>query len=124
MGRSGHLGDKGRGRLRDLGGTSQPRLQADHRQTFERYLMMQRVEAAKRMRLEPLAMISEVAEKCGFADSAYFVRVLAASDFIARRLRGTVFTGAGFPPDDLTSLFTASASSSTRAARRCTSFCV
>jgi AraC-like DNA-binding protein/ligand-binding sensor protein len=44
-------------------------------QTFERYLMMQRVEAAKRMLLEPLATISEVAEKCGFADSAYFARV-------------------------------------------------
>jgi AraC-like DNA-binding protein/ligand-binding sensor protein len=44
-------------------------------QTFERYLMTQRVEAAKRMLLEPLATISEVAEKCGFSDAAYFARV-------------------------------------------------
>jgi AraC-like DNA-binding protein/ligand-binding sensor protein len=44
-------------------------------QTFERYLMTQRVETAKRMLLEPLATISEVAEKCGFSDSAYFARV-------------------------------------------------
>jgi AraC-like DNA-binding protein/ligand-binding sensor protein len=44
-------------------------------QTLERYLMAQRVEAAKRMLLEPLATISEVAENCGFADSAYFARV-------------------------------------------------
>src|SRR6266851_1093559 len=84
MGRSGHLGDKGRGRLRDLGGTSQPRLQADHRQTFERYLMMQRVEAAKRMLLEPLGTISEVAEKCGVADSAYFARVFRKIQLVHR----------------------------------------
>lgn len=44
-------------------------------QTFERYLMMQRVEAAKRMLLEPLAAIAETAERCGFSDSAYFARV-------------------------------------------------
>ncbi len=44
-------------------------------QTFERYLMMQRVEAAKRMLLEPLATIAETAERCGFSDSAYFARV-------------------------------------------------
>jgi two-component system, response regulator YesN len=43
--------------------------------TFERYLMMQRVEAAKRMLLEPLATIAETAERCGFSDSAYFARV-------------------------------------------------
>ena len=43
--------------------------------TFERYLMMQRVKAAKRMLLEPLATISEVSESCGFSDSAYFARV-------------------------------------------------
>ncbi len=44
-------------------------------QTFERYLMRQRVEAAKRMLLEPLATIAETAERCGFSDSAYFARV-------------------------------------------------
>ena len=44
-------------------------------QTFERYLMTQRVEAAKRMLLEPLATIAETAERCGFSDSAYFARV-------------------------------------------------
>ncbi|MBZ5593118.1 MAG: PocR ligand-binding domain-containing protein [Acidobacteriia bacterium] len=43
--------------------------------TFERYLMTQRVEAAKRMLLEPLATISEVSESCGFSDPAYFARV-------------------------------------------------
>lgn len=44
-------------------------------QTFERYLMMQRVEASKRMLLEPLATVSDVAEQCGFSDAAYFARV-------------------------------------------------
>lgn len=43
--------------------------------TFERYLMTQRVEAAKRLLLEPLATISAVSESCGFSDSAYFARV-------------------------------------------------
>lgn len=43
--------------------------------TFERYLMVQRVEAAKRMLLEPLDTVSDVSEKCGFSDSAYFARV-------------------------------------------------
>ena len=43
--------------------------------TFERYLMTQRVKAAQRTLLEPLATISEVAESCGFSDSAYFARV-------------------------------------------------
>jgi two-component system response regulator YesN len=44
-------------------------------QTFEHYLMMQRVEAAKRMLLDPLTTIAETAESCGFSDSAYFARV-------------------------------------------------
>ncbi len=44
-------------------------------QTFERYLMTERVAAAKRMLLEPLATVSEVAERCGFSDAAYFARV-------------------------------------------------
>jgi len=43
--------------------------------TFERYLMMQRVEAAKRLLLEPLTTIAEAAERCGFSDPAYFARV-------------------------------------------------
>lgn len=43
--------------------------------TCERYIMKQRVAAAQRMLLEPLATVSEVAEKCGFADPAYFARV-------------------------------------------------
>ena len=43
--------------------------------TFERYLMMQRMKAAQRMLLEPLATISEVSETCGFSDAAYFARV-------------------------------------------------
>ena len=44
-------------------------------QSFERYLMVQRVETAKRMLLEPLTTIAETAERCGFSDSAYFARV-------------------------------------------------
>jgi AraC-like DNA-binding protein/ligand-binding sensor protein len=43
--------------------------------TCERYIMNQRVAAAQRMLLEPLATVSDVAEKCGFADPAYFARV-------------------------------------------------
>lgn len=44
-------------------------------QSFERYLMVQRVEGAKRILLEPLTTIAEAAERCGFSDSAYFARV-------------------------------------------------
>jgi len=43
--------------------------------TFERYLMRKRVDFAKRLLLEPLANVSEVAERCGFADPTYFARV-------------------------------------------------
>jgi AraC-like DNA-binding protein len=43
--------------------------------TFERYLMVKRVELAKRLLLEPLNNASQVAEKCGFSDSSYFARV-------------------------------------------------
>ena len=43
--------------------------------TFERYLMSKRIDFAKRLLLEPLANISEVAERCGFSDPTYFSRV-------------------------------------------------
>jgi AraC-like DNA-binding protein len=43
--------------------------------TLERYLMILRIESGKRLLLEPLANISDTAERCGFSDSAYFARV-------------------------------------------------
>jgi AraC-like DNA-binding protein/ligand-binding sensor protein len=43
--------------------------------TFERYLMVKRVERARRMLLDPAARVSEVAERCGFCNPAYFARV-------------------------------------------------
>jgi AraC-like DNA-binding protein/ligand-binding sensor protein len=43
--------------------------------TFERYLMVERVERARRMLLDPAARVSEVAERCGFCNPAYFARV-------------------------------------------------
>jgi AraC-like DNA-binding protein/ligand-binding sensor protein len=44
-------------------------------ETFERYVMKQRIELAKRLLLEPVARVAEVAERCGFAEPAYFARV-------------------------------------------------
>lgn len=43
--------------------------------TLERYLMIRRIDAAKRLLLEPLENVSEIAERCGFSDPAYFARV-------------------------------------------------
>lgn len=43
--------------------------------TLERHLMIRRVETAKRLLLDPLENIYDIAEKCGFSDSAYFARV-------------------------------------------------
>jgi AraC-like DNA-binding protein/ligand-binding sensor protein len=43
--------------------------------TFERYLMVARVDLAKRMLLEPLGSVAEVADRCGFTDPTYFARV-------------------------------------------------
>jgi AraC-like DNA-binding protein len=43
--------------------------------TLERYLMTSKVEAAKRLLLEPLENVSDIAERCGFSDPAYFARV-------------------------------------------------
>ena len=43
--------------------------------TFERYLMMKRVERARQLLLDPLSRVSEVAEKCDFCNPAYFARV-------------------------------------------------
>jgi two-component system, response regulator YesN len=42
---------------------------------FSEYLNQVRVEAAKRMLLEGLSMVYEVAERCGYRDSYYFNRV-------------------------------------------------
>lgn len=43
--------------------------------TFERYLMIRRVERAQRLLLDPSSRVSEVAEKCEFCNPAYFARV-------------------------------------------------
>ncbi len=43
--------------------------------TLERYLMILKIESAKRLLLDPLQSVSDAAEKCGFSDSAYFARV-------------------------------------------------
>ncbi len=43
--------------------------------TFERYVMVRRVEGAKRLLLEPTSTVAQVAEQCGFSDAAYLSRV-------------------------------------------------
>ncbi len=43
--------------------------------TFEQYLAEKRVEQARRLLLDPLNNVSEVALKCGFTDASYFARV-------------------------------------------------
>jgi AraC-like DNA-binding protein/ligand-binding sensor protein len=43
--------------------------------TFERYLMLKRVERARQLLLDPMSRVSEVAEKCAFCNPAYFARV-------------------------------------------------
>ena len=43
--------------------------------TFERHVMMKRVELAMRLLLEPTATVSAVSERCGFSDPTYFARV-------------------------------------------------
>lgn len=43
--------------------------------TFERFVMAQRVELAKRLLLDPVHNISQVAQRCGFKDPSYFSRV-------------------------------------------------
>jgi AraC-like DNA-binding protein/ligand-binding sensor protein len=47
----------------------------DTGQTLEHYLMAKRVEISKRLLLDPVSRISEVARRCGFSDSSYFARV-------------------------------------------------
>ncbi len=44
-------------------------------QTFESYVVEQRVGMAKRLLLDPLHNVSQVARKCGFSDASYFARV-------------------------------------------------
>lgn len=44
-------------------------------QTFEHYIMVKRVEIAKRLLLDPVNNISAVSDKCGFSDPGYFARV-------------------------------------------------
>jgi len=46
--------------------------------TFERYVMLQRVELAKRRLLDPSSSIAEVADRCGFCNSSYFSHVFHA----------------------------------------------
>jgi AraC-like DNA-binding protein/ligand-binding sensor protein len=43
--------------------------------SFERYVMVRRVERAKRLLLEPTSTVALVAEQCGFSDAAYLSRV-------------------------------------------------
>lgn len=43
--------------------------------TFEHYVIAGRVARAKRLLLDPLLNISQVAEQCGFSDPSYFARV-------------------------------------------------
>ena len=43
--------------------------------TFEHYVAEKRVEYARRLLLDPLNNVSEVARKCGFVDASYFARV-------------------------------------------------
>ena len=43
--------------------------------TFERYVMVRRVERAKRLLLEPTSTVAQVAEQCGFSDATYLSRV-------------------------------------------------
>jgi AraC-like DNA-binding protein len=49
--------------------------------TFERFVMKRRVDSAKGLLLNPAYNVSQVADKCGFSDPAYFARVF-------RRLAG------------------------------------
>ena len=42
---------------------------------FGRYVMTKRVELAKRLLLDPLNNVSQVARRCGFSDPSYFARV-------------------------------------------------
>jgi AraC-like DNA-binding protein len=44
-------------------------------QTFEQYVIAKRMEMARRLLLDPLHNISEVARLCGFSDPSYFARV-------------------------------------------------
>jgi AraC-like DNA-binding protein len=43
--------------------------------TFERQLMIRRVDLAKKMLLEPFNNVSAVSERCGFSDPTYFAHV-------------------------------------------------
>ena len=43
--------------------------------TLERFMMQKQIERAVRLLLDPTGRVSEVAEKCGFSNPAYFARV-------------------------------------------------
>lgn len=43
--------------------------------TFERYLMIRRIEFAKQLLLDPFNNVSSVSDRCGFSDATYFSRV-------------------------------------------------
>jgi AraC-like DNA-binding protein/ligand-binding sensor protein len=68
-------------------------------QTFECYLMTKRVELAKRLLLDPLHNVSQVAQRCGFSDASYFSRVFrkiascSPSEYCKEPLRGAGQSG-------------------------------
>jgi len=43
--------------------------------TYERYLMIRRIEFAKQLLLDPFNNVSSVSDRCGFSDPTYFSRV-------------------------------------------------
>lgn len=69
--------------------------------TFEHYLAERRVEYARRLLLDPLNNVSEVARKCGFADASYFARVFrklsgcSPSEYCQSPLRAKIAMRAG-----------------------------
>lgn len=81
--------------------------------TFERFVMEKRIELSKRMLLDPVNNISQVAERCGYSDPSYFARVFrrlvgcSPSEFCANpcpaqeptapKAEGRVETGADLP---------------------------
>lgn len=43
--------------------------------TFERYVMVRRIDRARQRLLDPSITVAEVVERCGFCSSPYFLRV-------------------------------------------------
>lgn len=69
--------------------------------TFEHYLAERRVRHARRLLLDPLNNVSEVARRCGFTDASYFARVFrkfsgcSPSEYCQSPLRAKVAAQAG-----------------------------